>query len=108
MTLVINMANKRAVAEARRDGTFYYVGRNPEGVGDWGNRYSHKPSRVPGTVLVESREEAVIMHRADTLNDPELIRRIKSELKDRTLACWCDPLSCHAHTYADIADGRLG
>lgn len=40
-------------------------GRDPETgePGEWGNPYSHRPSRVPGVVVVSSVEEAIERYR---------------------------------------------
>jgi Asp/Glu/hydantoin racemase len=54
---------------------------------------------------VATREEAVRRHEEDVRSNPELMRAIKRELKDKVLGCWCDdPLLCHARTLARIAD----
>lgn len=81
-----------------------YIGRRSTTVGPWGNKYTHVPSSVPGTVLVGSRLEAVMRHKADVLADSEMVAKIKSELKDKTLGCWCKPKLCHGDIYAQIAD----
>lgn len=108
MTTVICMRDKKAVAEAKAAGLFVYVGREPYRVGPWGNRYSHQRSTIPGVIRVATRKEAVELHREYTLSDVEKVGRIKAELKDKVLGCWCGPgLGCHAQTYAAIADGTL-
>jgi tryptophan synthase alpha subunit len=57
--------------------------------------------------LVATRSEAVARHLLDTVRDKELCERIKRELKDLVLVCFCVPAACHAQTLADIADGRI-
>ena len=106
-TTVVNVRDKAAVAAAVRAGVYVYVGRTPGGTGEWGNRYSHLPTNVPGTVPVETREEAIRQHRKEVLDDEERVRRIRRELRGKVLGCWCAPYPCHAQTLADIADGLL-
>lgn len=65
----------------------------------WGNRYI---IGIHGT-----REECVEKHKRDVLADPQLIERIKRELKGKTLICFCTPRLCHGDTLAQIAEGRL-
>lgn len=69
-----------------------YIGRG----GPWGNRYEIGKD---GT-----REEVVAKHRADTLANPALVARIRRELKDKTLGCFCKPKACHGDVYAEIAN----
>ena len=113
MTTVIHVANHRAKAAAMKAGTYVYVGRlpatadRPPQIGTWGNRYSHLPSHVEGTVRVRTREEAISRHREEVLADPELVEKIRTELKDKVLGCWCKPFACHAETLAAIANGNL-
>lgn len=62
----------------------------------WGNKYRDKPKSL-AEIKVSSREEAVEKHKQDVLNDPDLILKIKKELKGKILGCWCkfndNPLS---------------
>lgn len=37
-------------------------------------------------------------------SDPELVAKIKAELKGKTLVCWCHPLPCHGHLLLRIAN----
>ena len=110
MTRVINIddldAADRKLLYAGRLTGYKYIGRTACGVGDWGNRYSHAYTQVPGVTRVKSREEAVTKHAEETQADIEKVERIKRELKDLILVCWCKPRACHGDTYAEIADGR--
>ncbi len=81
-----------------------YIGRSYNGLGEWGNKYTHVHSNVPGVVFVSSREEAVRKFEEDVRSNPELIAKIKRELKDKVLACWCHPKLCHGHVLAKIAE----
>ena len=35
---------------------------------------------------------------------PELVARVKSELRDKILACWCAPKMCHCNIIVQIAN----
>lgn len=107
MTAVINCHHTAALAAALATGRYVYVGREGHSVGRWGNRYSHVVTRVPGVIQVATWQEAVERHALDTLANPQRVAEIKTELTCKILGCWCDPLDCHAHTYAAICDGAL-
>lgn len=77
-----------------------YVGRPTP----FGNRYSHVSSHIAGTVRVATREEAIARYRADLLASPELVARVKRELKGKHLVCWCAPLACHGTVLLEIAN----
>ena len=90
---------RTTVANCRAKGFEYREGDVPIGrPGPWGNLYSIGRDG--------SREDVVRKHREDVLNDPELQRKIKEELKGKRLICFCHPKPCHGHVYAEIADGR--
>lgn len=67
-TTVVNMHDEKAVAKAKADGLFVYVGRDRFTLGVWGNRYSHlsSPTRRE-LVKVGTREEAVMNHRIEVV-----------------------------------------
>lgn len=94
-----------AVVHCRREPYDVYIGRGRDPhsgeLGEWGNRYSSRPSRVPGVIVVGSVEEAVALHKRELW---ELIRsgRIPLQrlvaLHGKTLGCWCaPPKPCHGH-----------
>jgi len=37
--------------------------------------------------------------------NPELVERIRRELRGEVLGCYCNPLPCHGHVLARVADG---
>lgn len=112
MTRVINMdslrLSDRRLLYANRLVGYKYIGRRGHTLGEWGNRYSHQQSVVENNpaemVRVKDRAEAVRRHAEDVGRDPELRARIKRELQNNTLVCWCKPLACHGDTLARIAD----
>jgi len=66
-----------------------YIGRGSI----WGNPYSHMPNTL-AEFKVETREEAVSKYEEYLLSKPELMAKL-SELKEKTLGCFCKPKSCH-------------
>src|SRR5215207_2130231 len=63
----------------------------------WRNRF---------TVKKYGREGAIQMYKEYILNEPELLKLIPTEIKDKTLGCWCRPLPCHGDILADLADSN--
>lgn len=59
------------------------------------NRFSHKPSAVPGIVIVSSREEAIRRFEFDTRRNPKMMAQIAALPEDAVLGCWCHPKPCH-------------
>jgi DNA topoisomerase-1 len=80
-----------------------YVGRGSK----FGNPYSH----IEGTSakwVVETREEAIRLYEEWLYTHPELVAAAKRELKNKTLACYCYPLACHADVLLKIANEENG
>jgi hypothetical protein len=83
-----------------------YVGRGHDPrtgePGEWGNPYSHRPSRVGGVIFVASVEGAIACHERwlwDQLRWGLIALERIAELEDETLGCWCrQPGPCHGHT----------
>lgn len=124
MTRVIHIddlldSDKRLLYAGRLVG-YVYIGRTLNNVGPWGNRYTHKPSKVRGVVHVASAEEAILKFYRDLKGGADLrygpwenvVRRVKAELAGKVLVCWCrrdnrpfgGELVCHGQLYAAIAD----
>lgn len=87
---------------------FYHIGRVvPPGAvyigrgrgGSWGNQFT---IGVDGT-----REEVVAKHEAWVRSQPELMERIRKELRGKDLVCFCAPHACHGDTYDAIANEEL-
>lgn len=80
-----------------------YIGRssiaNPS---RYGNKWTHKEG-TSAKYKVSSREEAIEKHKEWTLTQPWLLLEIR-QMKGKTLACWCKPLSCHGDTFVEIAE----
>lgn len=71
----------------------------------WGNPFSHDP-KSGASIRVQTRSEAIKRHREWVLSDPELVERIRRELRGRVLSCWCAPRPCHGDTLAEIANSE--
>jgi hypothetical protein len=75
-----------------------YIGRPSK----WGNPYSHKEGTL-AEFKVKSRKEAIEKYENYLLTNPALMNSI-SELKGKTLGCWCKPKSCHGDILAKYAN----
>jgi len=51
-----------------------------------------------------TREEVIARHREWLLSQPELVERVKRELRGRDLVCFCAPKACHADTLLEVAN----
>lgn len=76
-----------------------YIGRGSK----WGNPYSHKEGTSAAWV-VETREDAIRLYEEWLRAQPALLAAVKTELKDKTLGCWCKPLACHGDVLLKIAN----
>lgn len=65
-------------------------------VGEWGNPFSIGPDG--------DRKEVIQKFIELVTPQPELIARIKRELKGKVLGCWCAPKRCHCHFLAAVAN----
>ena len=92
MTKPIRIKHKRGVALP--DNTTY-VGRPTP----WGNKTKVGPG--------DTNHFAVACFRDDLRADPELVARIKKELKGKNLACYCElSEECHADVLLALANGK--
>lgn len=76
-----------------------YVGRPSP----WGNPFSHKPS-AHARWRVKTRQEAVERFEEWLMSQPELVERVRRELRGKVLGCWCRPAACHADVLARVAN----
>lgn len=68
-----------------------YIGRPTK----WGNPFSHLSGQNLAEYKVDTREEAVQKFEAYLLEHPALLEAAKTELRGKSLVCWCAPKSCH-------------
>ena len=76
-----------------------YIGRGSK----WGNPYSHRENTA-ALYVVETREDAIRLYEEYIRTKPELIAAAKTELKNKTLGCWCAPLDCHGEILVKISN----
>jgi hypothetical protein len=63
--------------------------------------------RNGGTLLKLERTEPgrkLLPSRDYILNKSELLKLIPTEIKGKTLGCWCKPEACHGDVLAELAD----
>ena len=87
------------VVHCKKEEFDVYVGRGSR----WGNPYSHKEGTLAKHV-VGSRSEAIQKFEEYLLSNEELMESL-SELKGKTLGCWCKPKSCHGDILLRYANG---
>lgn len=85
------------IVGTRRSGAVY-VGRNPR-------RMEPNPFGNPFRVGEDGDRDTVLRKYEEWLwTQPELIAKIKSELRGKDLICWCWPKPCHAAILRKIAN----
>ena len=87
------------VVHCKKEEFDVYGGRGSK----WGNPYSHKEGTLAEHV-VGSRSEAIQKFEDYLLSNEELMESL-SELKGKTLGCWCKPKSCHGDILLRYANG---
>lgn len=76
-----------------------YIGRGSP----FGNPYSHKEG-TQALWVVDTREDAIRLYEEWLRAQPELMAKVKKELRYQTLACFCKPLACHGDVLLKIAN----
>ena len=78
-----------------------YIGRGSK----FGNPFTHLKNTL-APYPVDSREDAIRAYEywIQEPSQSELLLAIKSELKNKTLGCWCSPLACHGDILLLIAN----
>lgn len=87
------------VVHCKKDQYDIYIGRPSI----YGNPFSHKEGTL-AKYKVHTREEAIEKYKEWLYSQPELINKVKTELKNKILGCWCKPLSCHGDILLEIAN----
>lgn len=90
---------KSFVVHCKKSSFDVYIGRPSE----FGNPFGHKEDSI-AEFKVETREEAIVKYREWVMTQPDLIVKIKTELRGKRLGCWCSPLRCHGEILAEIAN----
>jgi hypothetical protein len=86
------------VVHCKREFHDVYIGRPSK----WGNPFSHLPN-TRAQFHVATRDEAIAAYERWILTQPDLIAALP-ELRGAVLGCWCDPLPCHGHVLARLAN----
>jgi hypothetical protein len=95
---------KTRVVHMKKEPYDVYIGRGSK----WGNPFSHKEGTLAQWV-VKNRGEAIEKYEEYLLHNEELQASL-TELKGKTLGCWCKPQTCHGDVlakYADAIDSAL-
>lgn len=53
-----------------------------------------------------SREQVIEKFRLWLRSRPSFIDKVRNELRDKVLGCYCKPLPCHGDVLAAVADGE--
>lgn len=81
-----------------------YIGRGSP----WGNPYSTKPEDSKYCVMkVGTVQEALKKFKQYVLSDPQLYRRVQTELKGKHLVCFCKPEPCHGDVLFELANEEI-
>ena len=80
------------VVHCKREPFDVYIGRPSK----WGN-----PFPISATL---NREQCIAAYHAWILSQPDLLKAISLELKNKVLGCWCHPKACHGDVLARIAN----
>src|SRR5271167_4950646 len=81
---------KPLVVHVNRGSFDVYIGRPSS----WGNPFSHLPNSA-AEFRVGTRTEAIEAYEKWLLEQPDLVERVKRELRSKILGFWCKPLACH-------------
>jgi Domain of unknown function (DUF4326) len=99
-----------AAVHCRRATFDVYIGRGDDPQtgkpGEWGNPFSHRPSRALGVIVVASREEAIRRYRCwlwAQIRSGEISLEELAALHGKRLGCWCAPSPCHGEVLAAAA-----
>lgn len=93
---------KQLVVHCKRAPFDVYIGRP----GPWGNPFSHLPKSA-AKFRCSSREEAIDRYASWLFDQPELVAKVKRELRGKVLGCWCHPNDCHGHVLAAVANDDI-
>lgn len=86
---------KPRVVHCKREKFDVYIGRPSK----WGN-----PFRIGPGIQEAARADAIAAFRAHLMRHPELLTAAKSELRGKTLGCYCAPRPCHGDVLLEIAN----
>lgn len=85
------------------DPRYVYIGRRNPRAKLLGSPYAN-PFRIGKD---GNRAEVIERYRTWIRSRPELMQRAATELRGKTLVCWCAPEECHGDVLAELANGPL-
>lgn len=85
------------VVHCKRAHADVYVGRPSP----FGNPFSWKPGTLAKFLV--TKEECLPRFEQWLRAQPELVARVRRELRGKVLSCWCAPGPCHADILARVA-----
>jgi len=92
------MEEQTTVVHCKKQPYDVYIGRGSK----WGNPYTHiKDRKTKAEYIVATREDAINMYRKWIMLRPDLLSDL-SELKGKTLGCYCKPKSCHGDVLVEL------
>lgn len=92
------------VVNCRNEPYDVYIGRPSK----WGNPFTHiKDGRTKAKYICDSRDEAIqkFEHWITKGEGRYLLTHI-SELRGKTLGCWCSPKACHGDVLLKLANSN--
>ncbi|AMO44147.1 hypothetical protein vBRpoSV10_89 [Ruegeria phage vB_RpoS-V10] len=63
------------------------------------------PFGNPFRIVNGRRDKAIMKFREWLLSQPELVEKVKHDLRGKDLVCYCAPAFCHAEILMEIANG---
>ena len=68
----------------------------------YGNPFTDKANSIAEFIVPTS--EVIPRYEQWLRSQPELVARVKRELRGKVLGCWCKPKPCHGDVLAKIAN----
>jgi primosomal replication protein N len=97
------------VVHCQKDAYDIYIGRGrcpqTDEPGQWGNPYSHRPSKVPGVIQVKTEHEAIERYERwlwGRIRSGHVTVEMLAALHGKTFGCWCWG-ACHGSVLARAA-----
>lgn len=95
--------NHFLVVHCKKEPHDVYIGRPSP----FGNPFSHLPAtKTVAKYRCKTREESIQRYEEWLRAQPELMAKVRSELKGKILGCWCAPKACHGDILARIANNE--
>ena len=86
-----------SVVHCKRARFDVYIGRP----GPWGNPFTWKAGTLAEFVV--PKDEVIARYETWLRSQPELVARVRRELRGKVLGCWCAPSPCHGDVLARVA-----